>query len=202
MKNYSRQLSPTQWGYVTMSNRLCEDNLLFDFACDHAPERFDIEKTNPRGMKSVDFVSETADTLYFIEVKDFQHPKATEENKKERYEMLMAAIRRRKSEYKMLVASVTDYIAFFPMDMGQKIKDSLLRKYAQGDKITKNIVYLLLINLDKLGASERLKLYDKIVGYIPTGLNDSRYSAFTNITFDIVDIKGIAKYGVTCSAKK
>ena len=27
------------------------------------------------------------------------------------------------------------------MEMGQKIKDSLLRKYAQGETITKNVVY-------------------------------------------------------------
>ena len=84
--------------------------------------------------------------------------------------------------------------------MGEKIKDSLLRKYSTGDSFNKNVVYLLFINLDKLGAFERGLLMTKISGHIPTGLNDARFSAFSEISFDLVNTEKLRQYGIICSA--
>ena len=100
----------------------------------------------------------------------------------------------------MLISSIEAEDALFPIEMGQKIKDSLLRIYAQGETISKDVVYLLLINCDKLAAKDRGLLEIKISGHIPTGLNDYRFSAFTNIHFEIVDADKIkTKYGITCT---
>ena len=86
--------------------------------------------------------------------------------------------------------------------MGQKIKDSLLRKYSLGEKITKKVVYLLFINLDNLGKNERGRLKHKISGHVPTGLNDGRFREFTSISFDLVDAKQLESYGVSCTVKQ
>ena len=174
-----------------MTNILDENNLRLDFtACNPIKpvERFDIHTDNPYGMSAVDFFVETVDCLYFVEVKDYQHPKATPERRKKDYEKLVAAIRAKDK-------------AVLTMELGQKIKDSLLRKYSLGESITKNAVYLLLLNSDELQSREREKLQDKISGHIPTGLNDSRFCAFTKITFALVNPEQIKAYGITCTAK-
>ena len=172
-----------------MNKILDEGNLLFDFSTCHKVERFDDNKINPCGMKAVDFVAENTDSLYFIEVKDFQNPKSPKEQRIADNEMLIEAGSKGKT--------------IFTIEMGVKIKDSLLRKYSLGEKITKKVIYLLLINLDKLGEFERGLLKTKISGHIPTGLNDDRFCEFTNISFDLVDAKKLQDtYGVTCTARQ
>ncbi|MDR1841609.1 MAG: hypothetical protein LBQ86_06760 [Holophagales bacterium] len=171
-----------------MNRLLDEGNLQFDFSAFNTADRFDDKRINPSGMKAVDFVAETDDYLYFIEVKDYQNPKATEE--------------RRRTDYKMLIAAGTQKKAIFNIEVGEKIKDSLLRKYSLGEKIIKDVVYLLFINLDKLGAFERGLLKSKIIGHVPTGLNDNRFCEFTEISFDLVSAEQLKSYGITCTAKQ
>lgn len=48
---------------------------------------------------------------------------------------------------------------------------------------------------------ERGLLQDKISGYIPTGLNDAKYGAFTNIVFEAVDAERLQFYGITCTTR-
>ena len=163
-----------------------EGNLQFDFSAYSLVERFDDKQINPYGMKAVDFVAEDDECLYFIEVKDYQNPKATEE--------------RRKADYKMLIEAGKEK-AVFNLEMGEKIKDSLLRKYSLGEKITKKVVYLLMINLDKLGEFERGLLKERISGHVPIGLNESRFCEFTNISFDLVNAEQLKSYGIICAAK-
>ena len=169
-----------------MIRKLDEGNLQFDFSAFQSAERFDDKAINAYGLKAVDFVAEDADSLYFIEVKDFQHPNATSA--------------RRKADNDMLNAAVGDKKAAFPIEMGVKIKDSLLRKYALGEQPSKSIVYLLVINSDKLGERERGLLKEKIGNHVPTGLNESRFSAFKSIKFDLVNSQQLRDYSITCSA--
>jgi|GEM_PF-1399773 len=166
-----------------MSKVLSEGNLRFDFIAYNTVERFD-DVTN-HGMKAVDFVFETNDCLYFIEVKDFQNPNAS--------------LKRRKEDYDMLTKKETKEHAEFILGMGEKIKDSLLRKYAEGYTFEKRVVYLLFINLDKLGAHERGLLKVRISGHVPTGLNNhKRFSTFTEIVFDLVNANQLKQYGIDC----
>jgi len=168
-----------------MNNVYVEGNLVLDFNACGLAEKFDV--ANPYGMKGVDFVVETEDFLYFIEVKDFQNPKTPQHQQKNDDEMLISAIKDKKS--------------IFTMEMGAKIKDSLLRRYAENIPLTKKVIYLLLINFDKLGEFERGKLKEKISGHVPTGLNAVRFNAFASITFNLVNAKQIACYGIDCKVK-
>ena len=170
-----------------MNNVLDEGNLRFDFNACGTAERFDIDGTNPHGMKAVDFVVETVDCLYFIEIKDYQHPNAPQE--------------RRKIDLEILISAARDAKSIFVIEMGTKIKDSLLRKYAEGTSFTKKIIYLLVINLDKFGEHERGLLRAKISGHVPTGLNHNRFSAFTDIVFALVNVEQLNHYGIVCTNK-
>ena len=171
-----------------MSKQLDEGNLQFQFPAFTSAERFDSKELNAFGMKCVDFVAEDEESLYFIEVKDYQHPNATPE--------------RRKIDYETLIAAVENKESVFSLEIGGKIKDSLLRKFSTGEKFSKKVIYLLLINLDKFSEFERGLLMTKISGHVPTGLNESRFSAFTSIAFDLVNPEQLKKYGITCTQKK
>jgi hypothetical protein len=149
-----------------------ESGLEFDF---HLPyEKADVE--NCQGLKAVDFIIENNDCLYFIEVKNYEQPKAPKKN--------------RVRDYKML----TDKKSTFPLEIGMKIKDSFLRRYAQAKPFSKKIEFLLVIKFSFLKANERRKLYERVRGYIPTGLNG--YPAFSNLSFEMPRIDEIyKKYG-------
>jgi hypothetical protein len=147
-----------------MSNSIApESGLEFDF---HSRwERADTKECQCQGLKAVDFIVEDDDYLYLIEIKNYEHPNAPEEN--------------RTRDYKML----TDKDASFPLEIGMKVKDSLLKRYAQAKSFSKKIVFLLVIKLSSLKANERERLYNRVRGYIPTGLNG--YPAFSNISFEM-----------------
>ena len=169
--------------------RLEEDNLNFDFIDFLNAEKFDDDNKNAKGLFPVDFIAENTEYMYFIEVKDFQHPKATTQ--------------RRMEDYEMLTGKDVKGNSIFAIKMGGKIKDSLLRKFASGYKFTKDVIYLLFINLDNLGTYERGRLKEKINnGYIPVGLDDGRFCEFTRISFDLVNAEQLKKYGITCTANK
>jgi len=158
-----------------MSKILDEENLTFDFTAYDTVEKFDVKKTNPHGMKVVDFLAETNDCLYFIEVKDFQHPNAPPY--------------RRKEDFLMLTDKNSKEYAEFPLKMGGKIKDSLLRKYAEGYSFQKRVMYLFLFNMKQLGKKELGMLKGRISNCVPTGLNGNiRFCAFTEISFDLVNV--------------
>ena len=184
-----------------MNKILDEGNLQFDFSgCPLVADPVKFDAKNPNGMMGVDFVAETEHHMYFIEVKDYQnpHPYAQEHQQKE-LEMLVATAKGKNEIGDDDPSAAKGSI--FSLKISQKLKDSLLRKYASGEAITKKAVYLLLINLDKLGSHERALLKNKISGYIPTGLNGNQFTAFSSVTFDIVTAEQLKTYGITCTAK-
>ena len=161
-----------------MSKVLTAGNLCFDFTSFETAVKFDNETNS--GLSAVDFVAETEDTLYFIEVKDYQHPKSN--RRSEDLEMLREALQTKRHN--------------FVLQMGAKIKDSLLRRYAEGYIFDKKIVYLLFINLDLFGKHERSSLKTKIEDYVPTGLNKERFSAFTEISFNVVNSERLKEHKI------
>lgn len=158
-----------------------EGRLTFTF---HAPwEKFD-EKTCD-GLKMVDFLVENEDCLYFIEIKDYEHPKTPVEYKTRNYKML------------------TDSEAAFPLEMGMKLKDSLLRYYAMSKGFTTDVKFLLLINSQELKGRERIKLFDRVAGYVPMGLDSDEYPSFSKISFEMPPIESVKEMfgfdvAVTC----
>lgn len=183
-----------------MARILEEGNLQFDFSdiC-FVTDPIKFDTNNPTGTEGVDFIAETKDRVYFIEVKDYQNPDATAENRKIDFEMLIAAGKEKpdlKSDYVSRLKG-----AIFCLQIGQKFKDSLLRKLALGEIITKKIEYLIFINLDNLGEKVRGRLKEKISGYIPTGLNSNDFTALENIAFKLVDKEQMKSYNITCTHK-
>jgi hypothetical protein len=159
-----------------MNSVYTESGLTFDFTRCLSAEKCDEKSCH--GLKSVDFVANSEKCVCFIEVKNF--------------EQTDAPLKNRVRDYKML----TDPEAAFPLEIGMKIKDSLLKKYAEGYFYTKPIVALLILKLDKLNAKQRQRLFNKIAGYIPTGLNKS-YERFSRIEFYIPEISDTEQYGFT-----
>jgi hypothetical protein len=165
---------------------LRESNLVFDFIGYEKAERFDESGLNASGLKAVDFIAETADCQYFIEVKDYQNPNAPMAN--------------RQSDLLMLKKAMAEEKNVFILEMGEKIKDSLLRRYAEGAVFAKKVKYLLLINLDKLSARELGQLKVRINGHVPKGLSSTRFTAFSEISFDVVTVNQLEQYSISCSA--
>ena len=190
-----------------MSNSLVEGNLRFEFSTDFEKyEKFDCGGLN--GLLSVDFVAETSKFMYFIEVKDYQDPNAPKEQKDDDFEMLISISKGSKLSICKICKKCDKckrrekkFISTFPAEIGQKLKDSLLRKFAQGEIICKNVVYLLFINLNDLDAQTRGLMRENICnGHIPVPLNRSEYSAFSKIDFKIIDANQIKTYGINCTA--
>jgi hypothetical protein len=158
-----------------------EGNITFVF---YAPwEKFDERPCN--GLKLVDFLIHNKDCLYFIEVKDYEHPKTP--------------AGQRTMNYKML----NDPAAALPLEIGMKLKDSLLRYYARSGKFTAEVKFLFIINSVELKSRERIKLAERVAGYVPNGLNSDKYPSFSKISFDMPLIDGIKeKYGFECFVKE
>ncbi len=112
-----------------------------------------------------------------------------------------ATVERKRADYADIISATNGTNPIFCLHMGMKIKDSLLQKYASGSRFTKKVTYILLINMDKLSEFERGLLLEKISGYIPTGLNDKKYSYFSEIAFDLTDITQLKRYGIGCTVK-
>jgi hypothetical protein len=155
-----------------------EGNITFIF---HNPwEKFDEKSYN--GLKLVDFVVEDESCLYFIEIKDYDHPNTPDEQ--------------RESNYKML----NDPEAALPLEIGMKLKDSLLRFYALSREFSTEVKFLFIINSNELKSRERTKLAERIAGYIPNGLNTDEHPNFSKISFEMPPIESVKeKYGFDCS---
>ena len=179
------QLFLTLLGWMIVNNVLEEGRLCFDFTHCGTPTKFDTLHNS--GLNAVDFVAENDRFLFFIEVKDYQNPNAPHEQQMEDYQML-------------LLAGLKDE-SVFALKMSSKMKDSLLRIYAEGGSFAKNVIYLLFIHLDKLSAEERGRLKLKISGHIPTGLNNDRFTAFGKISFKLVDVQLLKRYCIICTEK-
>jgi hypothetical protein len=169
-----------------MKQNYREGNLVFEFSGFEKAERFDEKGKNAYGLKAVDFIAEAKEQDIYLEVKDYQNPKAPASRRKEDFDMLIDAGKSEKS--------------FYAIEMGTKIKDSLLRQYASGKKLNKPVKYLLLINLDRLGERERGMLKARISGHIPTGLERNRYPHFPGISFELVNADQLKNYGIICES--
>jgi hypothetical protein len=156
---------------------LTESNMEFDFSAFDSAEEYDTQENQCAGLKVVDFVAADSERQFFIEVKNYANVSGdlviqTNMNK------------RQETDYLML----TEPIAAFPLEMGMKFKDSLLRWFATGQEFTKPIVLLLVMNPPIMfQARDRERLQRKIKGYIPSGMNKKRerYPNITSIFFDM-----------------
>jgi hypothetical protein len=157
----------TNWNLAEES--ATESELTFTF---HAPWRKMDDKSVPAGLMSVDFIVDAAKVLYLIEVKNFEQSKAPDKN--------------RERDYK----KITDPLALYPMEMGMKAKDSLLRMFANAESFSKPVKFVLLSKHSKLEPQDLLNQREWLKGYIPTGLKES--PNFTSIDFAVMDLQAFS----------
>jgi hypothetical protein len=167
-----------------MNNTFTESGLVFDFSECNSFEKFDTPEKSAYGTSSVDFVVEKDDAILFIEVKNYNNPKATKD--------------RNNADDKIIEDALTETDVSFFRSMGAKIKDSLLKYFAFGRTFCKPVVFLLVINKQNLLNIQIQQLIKKLDGYIPTGLNKPEFPAFTKIFYDILSVKDLPRYGINC----
>lgn len=128
---------------------LREGNLEIQFDDATAWKKFDDTKFHGLShcMKAVDFIIESNDRIFFLEIKDPETPKARQ---------------RDCSEFvKKFKASELDN------DLKYKFRDSFLYEWA-ADNIHKPIYYLILIAIEKLSESELITSSERLKRQIPT----------------------------------
>lgn len=125
---------------------LTEGDIKFDFSRALSCKKFD---NNNHGlshcMKAVDFIIELDDRIYFVEVKDPQHPSA------------------RNLEENVKTTKSGDLVK---NKLVQKCRDSFLYEYAM-DNISKPVFFLVLIGLDSLSTADLNIQTDILKKHIP-----------------------------------
>jgi hypothetical protein len=160
----------------------------FDFTAFKSAEHYDTPDNQCAGLKVVDFVAESEQSQFFIEAKNYM-------NASDDPLIQMSMGKRQKTDYLML----TDPVAAFPLEIGMKFKDSMLRWLASGNEFSKPIALLLVMNLPPTFQSRDIEhLRQRIEGYIPEGVNTQleNFPKLTKVFFDILNVADIqSRYG-------
>ena len=125
---------------------LTEGDLQVSFDNASNSRKFDDEFGLSHCMKAVDFIIEFDDRYLFIEFKDPQHPRATEERRSE----FVAAFKRGNLDN----------------DLKYKFRDSFLYEWASG-RADKPIFYFVLVAIDDLNARDLVARTDSLRREIP-----------------------------------
>lgn len=131
---------------------LREGRLSFDFREGTLAYKADNPTLNALG--GVDFVIELEDKFIFVEVKDVENKNAIPEERAE-------WVRELKIEKKNP----------FLRDMGVKFKDTVLRRWANGEELDKPIWYIVLLELNSIDAVLRSKLSENLMLWLPNCIN-------------------------------
>ena len=106
-------------------------------------------------LPAVDFVVELEDNILFIEVKNPDHPNATERSRLEFMEDLHADV--------------------YPYLIGDKFKNELLRTWSRGEKFGKPILCTLILEFNAFSKTDMAKLQEKIFNRLPFSLNKAEF---------------------------
>lgn len=138
-----------------------ESGFQFDFT--NSINVYKADEPNYHGLSAVDFIIETPGEYLFVEVKNPDNKKASQEEKKRFLEEMK--------------------LPLYPLKMSTKFKDSLLKELASGKVFTKPIHYILLLEFSKFDAGQRRLLYQKINNFIPRFSEEEIYRSVKNIRF-------------------
>jgi len=124
-----------------------EGDIEFDFSSAETMRKFDGPSHQlVHAMKAVDFVVNTSNTTYLVEVKDPQHPKA----QKEQSESFID---------NMKTGKIMEMLRY-------KYRDSYLYLSGMG-QVTTKVIYLVLICFDKLTAAELVYQTQALKRHLP-----------------------------------
>lgn len=131
---------------------LIENDLCFSFPDALEVKKFDGQQHGlGHAMKAVDFILEDSEMLYFLEVKDPEHPKSPKSNRNEFLE-------------KMTSSALDE-------ELKLKVRDSLVYEWASKNiSPDKKRVFLVLIAIESLDTASLLQRVDSLKRIIPCGL--------------------------------
>jgi hypothetical protein len=107
---------------------------------------------NHSGLKAVDFIIETDSHYLFLELKDANHPRATQQAQDDFFE---------KYRSKQLV-----------FDLSQKLKDTVLYRWACNQLYNKPVKYIVILEFHRIDDAMRGPLGDSIKGSLPLLLEE------------------------------
>jgi len=127
-----------------MGNKILKEGR-FEFDFSNSISAVVADKPQYHGLSAVDFIVETDDKFLFIEVKDPDHPHA------------------------LKFGNPAEFIDELkkPAKLAGKFKDSLLKELAKGIEFQKPVVYILILEWNKLDAAQRRKTFESIQSSIP-----------------------------------
>lgn len=128
---------------------LTERDLQFDFTQALQSRKFDDEEKHGLShcMKAVDFIVELNDRLFFVEVKDPEHPSAPREER-----------------VKFIESFKSDEL--IKKHLVPKYRDSFIYEYS-ADRIHKPITYIVLIAIDSLDDAQLVPFTDELKKHLP-----------------------------------
>lgn len=147
-----------------------ETELIFDF-----PEGFDAyvaDKPIYNGLSAVEFIVETKDKYLFIEVKYPDNPKARPE-----------AIRQFVSDMS------SDK---FHVKIVAKLKDSLLKELAKGNRFLKPIEYILFLEYKEFNTAQQRIIFERVNSCLPRFIEEE-YISVKRISFAIYNMSQFKK---------
>ena len=127
-----------------------EKNIIIDFHDHLNVKKFDEKMPLSYCMKAVDFIVEDEKVVYFIELKDPDHPDAKKKDREKFIEKFQSPQ--------------------FEEELKYKYRDSFLYEYAAGNLPDKPIIYLIMINAKSLSSAELLAKNDEMKRVLPINL--------------------------------
>ena len=189
---------------------ICREGLYEFYFKNHECER--PENEGVKGLYPVDFIVETNTHLLFIEVKDFDELKKkieTTSDMAEKAKLRQHDKNRTKEDLNKLILkkdkSNKDSVALFRTKIGEKLKDSILKKCILGYEFKKPVIYIFIMEFASCNTKVRQILRRDIFrGHIPTFSEiKSKQTAIKIEDFELLDIKQFsAKYKFPVRRKK
>jgi len=138
-----------------------ESGFQFDFS--NSVSAYKADNPNYNGLSAVDFIVETPDEYLFIEVKNPDNKKTSQEARKAFKKEMMS------SEYAIKLSS--------------KFKDSLLKELAMNKEFAKPIIYILFLEFDEFDSAQRRFLYERVSSRIPRFAEEDVYKSVKRVRF-------------------
>jgi len=132
-----------------------ESGFRFDFS--NCLSAYKADTITYHDLSAVDFVVETDENVVFIEVKNPDNPRSSTQSRKAFLDELLTNV--------------------YPYIISDKYKNVLLRTWARGEKFSKPIICVLILEFSEFKGSDREKLHEKIFNRLPFSLNKAEFGA-------------------------
>ena len=155
-----------------MDKIFTESGYCFDFT--NSLNSYKADFVQYHDLSAVDFVVETENNVFFIEVKNPDDKHSTIKNRKEFFNDLQNDL--------------------YPYKASAKFTNMLLRKWVTGDFYHKPIIFVFILEYKELSCVIRRKLKDKIFNRLPFSLNKQEFEGKERFEkFELLSIEEFIK---------